>query len=142
MGELYDVDVLEWSEHQAQLLRQHAAGEPSNEAPDWPNIIEEIGSVGRSELAAVKSLLRQALLHNLKAEAWPFSREVLHWRAEARRFRVDAADRFSPSMRQNLDVPGLYRQALRLLPDAIDGQPPLPLDPACEVTLDELLADD
>ena len=42
MGDVYDMDVLEWSEHQARLLRQHAAGETGNEAPDWANIIEEI----------------------------------------------------------------------------------------------------
>ncbi len=53
MGELYDADVLEWSEHQARLLRQHAAGKPGNEAPDWTNIIEEVESVGRSQLTAV-----------------------------------------------------------------------------------------
>jgi hypothetical protein len=39
MGELYDTDVLEWSQHQARLLRQHAAGEAGNKAPDWANIM-------------------------------------------------------------------------------------------------------
>ena len=73
MGELYDVDVLEWSEHQARLLRRHAAGEPANEAPDWANIIEEIESVGREQMHAVESLLVQALVHDLKSEAWPLS---------------------------------------------------------------------
>ncbi len=60
MGELYEVDVLEWSEHQARLLRQHVAGERTNEAPDWANIIEEVESVGRSQLHAVEVLLLQA----------------------------------------------------------------------------------
>ncbi len=44
----YDADVLQWSEHQAALLRRAAAGERVNDL-DWPNIIEEIESVGRSE---------------------------------------------------------------------------------------------
>ena len=139
MGELYDVDVLEWSEHQARLLRRHAAGEPANEAPDWANIIEEIESVGREQLHAVESLLVQALVHDLKSEAWPLSREVPGWRAEARRFRGDAADRFTPSMRQRLDVARIYRRTLRAMPDSIDGQPPLPVPTVCPVTLDELL---
>ncbi len=139
MGELYDTDVLEWSEHQARLLRQHAAGEVSNEAPDWPNIIEEIESVGRSQLNAVRSLLRQALIHDLKCEAWPLVSYVPHWRAEALRFRVDAADAFSPSMRQHIDVAQLYKGALRLLPESIDGLQPLPVPQVCPVTLDELL---
>jgi Domain of unknown function DUF29 len=136
----YDSDILVWSEHQAELLRRVARGEPVNEAPDWPNIIEEVESVGRSELAAVKSLLVQALAHMLKAEAWPLSRDVPHWQAEARGFRSDAADRFSPSMRQNIDMADLYRRALLRVPETLDGQPPLPVPMECPVTLDELLA--
>jgi Domain of unknown function DUF29 len=137
----YDADILTWSEHQASLLRRVAAGEPPNEQPDWPNIVEEIESVGRSELAAVKSLLVQALAHMLKAEAWPLSRDVPHWRAEARGFRADAADRFAPSMRQSIDMAALYRRALQRLPSTIDDQPPLPVPPECPVTLDELLGE-
>jgi len=142
MSDLYDTDILLWSERQRDLLRRVAAGEPVNEAPDWPNIIEEIESVGSEQLHAVVSLLRQALIHMLKAEAWPLSREVPHWQAEARRFRIDAADRYAPSMRQRIDIDRVYRQALRGLPETIDGQPPLPVPESCPVTLDELLAED
>ncbi len=138
--DLYDEDILLWSERQAELLRRVAAADRANqEAPDWPNIIEEIESVGRSQLSAVRSLLVQALLHDLKAEAWPVSREVPHWRAEARGFRGDAAEAFTPSMRQRIDVAALYRRAVDRLPDSIDGQPPLPVPTECPVTLDELL---
>jgi hypothetical protein len=138
----YDSDILEWSEQQATLLRHVAAGERINERPDWPNIIEEIESVGRSQLAAVRSLLIQALAHKLKAEAWPLSQEAPGWRAEALRFRIDAADIYAPSMRQHIDVAALYAKALRVLPETIDGQPPLPVRPDCLVTLDELLSVD
>ncbi len=141
MSDLYDADVLEWSEHQARLLQQHAAGKPGNEAPDWANIIEEVESVGRSQLSAVRSLLTRALEHDLKCKAWPRSRDVPHWRVEARRFRIDAAEAFTPSMRQRIDVNGLYCKALSLLPETIDGQPPLAVDAACPVTLDDLLED-
>lgn len=97
MGDVYDTDILEWSEQHAELLRRRAAGELVNEAElDWPNVAEEVESVGREQLQAVASLLVQALAHDLKAEAWPLSREVPGWRAEARRFRGDAAARFTP----------------------------------------------
>ncbi len=139
MSDLYDADVLEWSEHQARLLRQHAGGGPGNETPDWANIIEEIESVGRSQLSAVKSLLMRALEHDLKCKAWPQSRDVPHWKIEARRFRIDATEAFTPSMRQRINVDELYRKALSLLPEMMDGQPPLEVDPACPATLDELL---
>jgi hypothetical protein len=136
----YDTDVLLWSERQAELLRRMAAGEPVNETPDWPNIIEEVGDVGLSSLRACRSLLVQALVHMLKAQAWPLSREAPHWAAEARRFRADAADAFSPSMRQRIDIADLYRRALRAMPEMIDGQAPLPVPETCPVTLDELLS--
>ena len=134
-----DTDILLGSEHQAALRRCRAAGEVVNDVElDWPNIAEEIESVGSEPLHAVISLLVQALVHMLKAEAWPSSREVPHWQSEARRFRGDAADRFSPSIRQRLDLARLYQRALRVLPESVDGAPPLP--PVCPVTLDELLS--
>jgi hypothetical protein len=140
MSQAYDDDVLEWSEHQARLLRQHAAGHGGNETPDWDNIIEEVESVGRSQLSAVRSLLVQALLHDLKCQAWPSSPEVPHWRAEARGFRGDAAEAFTPSMRQRIDMDELYRRALNRLPESIDGQTPLPVPEACPVTLEDMLS--
>ena len=135
----YDSDIVDWSGHQAALLRRMAAGERVANL-DWGNIIEEIESVGRSQLDAVESLLTQAFLHDLKAEAWPLSRDVAHWRAEARLFRRQARRRFTPSMRHKLDVADLYADALAGLPETLDGQPPLRATELCPVTLDELLA--
>jgi hypothetical protein len=140
MSDLYDADILEWSEQQAALLRRVAAGERLNDAsPDWANIIEEVESVGREQLHAVESLLVQALLHTLKAEAWPQSPAVPHWQAEARLFRAQARRRFVPSMRDRINLASIYRDAVRGLPDTIDGQAPLPVPDNCAVTLDELL---
>ena len=137
----YDTDVVTWSEHQAALLRGLAAGQTPNETPHWENIAEEIEDVGRSERNSVESHLVQALLHDLKAEAWPLSRDVPHWRAEARGQRDEARRRFSPSMAQRIDVAKLYREALRRMPETMDDTPPLPVPPACPVTLKELLAE-
>ena len=142
MGDLYETDILLWSEHQAALLRQHAATARANDAIDWPNIIEEIESVGNEQRHQVAGLLAQALAHMLKAAAWPLSHAVPGWEADARRFRGEAADRFAPSMRQRLDMAKLYRRAIRCLPDTIDGEPPLAVPEVCPVTLDELLAED
>jgi hypothetical protein len=141
--DLYDTDILLWSERQAELLRRHAAGERVNDgAIDWPNIIEEVESVGSEQRHAVESLLGQALRHMLKAEAWPLSRDAPSWRADAIDFRQQARRRFTPSMRQRIDVADLYADAMRALPETIDDQLPLPVPQACPVTLDELLSDD
>ena len=142
MSDLYDSDIVIWSERQAELLRRVAAGEPVNEAPDWPNIIEEIESVGSEQRHAVESLLLRALIHMLKAEAWPLSRDVPHWQAEARVFRAQARRRFVPSMRQRIDLASIYADSLRGLPNTIDGEAPLPVPEVCPVTLDELLDDE
>jgi hypothetical protein len=36
---------------------------------------------------------------------------------------------------------GLYADALAAMPETIDGQPPLPVDNICRVTLDEMLGE-
>jgi hypothetical protein len=134
---LYDVDILLWSEQQAKLLRQRSAN-----ALDWDNLAEEIEGVGLSDLRAVMSHLRLALLHDLKAEAWPLSRDVPHWRAEARLHRDEARDHYAPSMAQRIDIEKLYRQARRGMPETIDGALPLPVPDTCPVTLAEMLSED
>ena len=142
MSDLRDRDIVAWSEHQSALLRRLAAGEPMNEAPDWFNIAEEIESVGSEQIHAVESLLMRALLHLLKIEAWPLSRDVPHWRSGSRLFRAQARRRFVASMRRKLNVAGLYADALRALPEASDGLPPLPVPRDCQMTLEALLSEE
>ena len=138
----YDTDILIWSEQQAELLRRHVKGERANDgAIDWPNIIEEIEDVGRSELRSVELLLVQALRHMLKAEAWPHSRDAPNWRADAVDFRRQARRRFVPSMRQHIELVELYGDALAALPETQDGQPPLPVPDHCPLTLEQLLGE-
>jgi Domain of unknown function DUF29 len=142
MSDRYGDDIVIWSERQAELLRRIAAGEPVNEAPDWPNIAEEIEDVGRSQRDSVESHLTLAMLHDLKAEAWPLSPAVPGWRAEARLHRRMARRKFTPGMRQRIDVPGLYADAIAGLPETIDGLAALPVSDVCTVTLEELLSDE
>ena len=134
---LYEADILLWSEQQAELLRRRAANQL-----DWENLAEEIDAVGRNELRAVISHLRLALLHDLKAEAWPLARDVEHWRAEARGHRDEARDAYTPSMAQRIDVEKIYQQARRRLPTTMDATHPLPVPDTCPVTLAELLSDE
>ena len=142
MSDLYDTDIVEWSERQSALLRRLAAGERINDQIDWENVVEEVESVGREQLHAVESLLFQTFLHLLKAQAWPLSRDVENWRADARGFLAQASNRYVPSMAQRLNLARIYQQAIRALPEKLDGQAPLPVPEACPVTLEELLADE
>ena len=131
MSDLYETDVVTWSERQAALLRRIAGGERINDQVDWENVVEEIESVGQSQIDAVESLLFQAFVHNLKATAWPLARDVPGWEGEARGFCAQARRKYRPSMRQKIDLPGIYDDARQALPDMLDGQPKLPVPQSC-----------
>ena len=110
----YDSDILEWSEEQARALRNLARSRPdlSNEL-DWENVAEEIECVGRSEFAAVRSHILQILIHVIKGVSVPDSASMLHWRKEVVAFHGDLLDGITPSMRVRLDLPRLWREALK-----------------------------
>ena len=142
MSDLYERDALAWAEQQSALLDRLAAGERLNEAVDWPNVIGEVRDVGLAQLTACRSLLRQAMLHLLKLHTWPNGSAASHWRGEARTFLLDAGDRFTPSMRQRIDLDRLYVQALSLMREDVDvdvDSEARRLPATCPFTLDELL---
>lgn len=74
-----DSDIVRWSQRQATLLRERAAGRLVNDAElDWSNIAEEIESVGisqkrevRSRLARICQLLpKWAFQPELRSRSW------------------------------------------------------------------------
>ncbi len=137
--DLYDRDVLLWSQQTADLLRRLARGERVN-GVDWAHVVEEIEDVGLSELNAVRSHLRLMLVHLLKLRGWPDSPSAPHWRTEVVSFQKDAARRFAPSMRQRIDLQEVWSDAREQLEAAAyDGQPAPPWPATCPVTLDQLL---
>lgn len=137
--DLYDRDVLLWSQQNAELLRRLARGERVN-GIDWVHVVEEIEDVGLSELNAVRSYLRLMLVHLLKLRGWPNSPSVPHWRTEVVSFQKDAARRFAPSMRQRIDIRDVWADAREQLEAAsYDGQDSPPWPATCPVTLDQLL---
>jgi hypothetical protein len=102
MGD-YDTDVLLWSEHQAELLRRRAAGELVNEAElDWPNIAEEIESLGQSERSKLRSLIGTVIEHLIKLEASPAIEPRNGWKETIDRARddIDLLMQDSPSLRR------------------------------------------
>jgi len=139
--DLYERDVLAWSEREAGYLRRVARGERVNDV-DWAHLVEEIEDVGLSELNAVISHLEQVLVHLLKLRVWPESPSARHWRVEVVAFQRNAARRFAPSMRQRIDLERLYRDAAdQLVAGQERGDPPLGLPASCPFTLDQLLTE-
>ena len=137
-SDIYE-DVLLWSEEQAALLRRLAAGERVNADIDWPALIEEVEGLGRSELRACESNLRQALVHLIKLARFP-EEAAAHWRGETATFLTEAQSCFSPSMRRKIDLNRIYKQARHLVDAAAEpGGSVGPLPDDCPVTLGELL---
>ena len=145
MSDLYEEDIVLWSERQGELLRRRAEGELVNDAElDWPNIAEEIESMGRAERDQLISRLAILLAHLLK---WRFQAERRgnSWRLsilEQRRRSVRIVTR-SPSLRPHLDdiVAEAYGDAVLIAARETE----LPEDtfpPACPWTFEEaVLAD-
>jgi len=138
-NDLYERDILSWSEHQADLLRRLARGERVNDV-DWEHVVEEIEDAGLSELNAVRSYVRLMLVHLLKLQGWPDSPAADQWRREIASFQSDAVQRFAPSMRQRVDLASIYSRALNELKGTrFDDVSPQPWPSECPVDLDELL---
>ena len=136
--DLWRDDTYTWSLQQAERLRRLRAGERVNDL-DWDNVIEEIESVGRSQLEAVWSLLVQAVLHVMKRHAWPEDhRNLGKWRNEAVEFLAQAQDGYRPSMAQGLDLEAAARRAASRLRGLRYDTPPQPLPPMAPIPLDAL----
>jgi len=142
MSDLYDEDIVLWSERQGELLRRRAAGEFVNEAAlDWSNIAEEIESMGRAEQDQLISRLAILLAHLLK---WRFQpdRRGNSWRLtilEQRR-RCGRIVSRSPSLRPRLDdiLAEAYGDAV-LIAERETELPEATYPPACPWTFDEAM---
>ena len=108
---LYDDDILLWSEQQAAAIRELGRTRHVPNELDIENVAEEIESVGRSELAAVKSYIRLILLHLIKLAAEAPSDADAHWKSEILGFHSDMVSRYAPSMRQRIDLDVIWRSA-------------------------------
>jgi hypothetical protein len=140
--DLYDHDILTWSERQADLLRRLANGERVNDV-DWPHVIEEIADLGISELNAMRSLAGQMMIHLIKIHLFPADTARVHWHQELDAFVDSVTDRYASSMRQRIDLQTIWDRAKQRATKYFGGSraiATLPHD--CPWTIDELLASD
>ncbi len=107
---LYETDIVAWADRQVEELRRLAATSPSN-AVDWPNLIEEIESLGRSQVSGVERKLILILSHLLKCLSAPDSPAARGWRSEVASHQRVVRKRFSNSMRQLIDIAEVWSDA-------------------------------
>ena len=141
---LYDDDILLWSEQQAAAIRKLGATRRNlpNEL-DIENVAEEIESVGRSELAAVKSYLRLIFLHLIKLVVESDAPAADHRHGEIVGFHAEMMERYAPSMRQRVDMKAIWRsareQSLRVYAGMKD-RPASELPADCPFSIDDFAA--
>ena len=139
---LYDQDILLWSEQQAEVIRR--LGRMGRDLPnelDVENVAEEIESVGRSELAAVKSHIRLICLHLIKLVIEEGSEAVPHWQGEILAFHAEMIERYAPSMRQRIDLNAVWRSACEQSMLVYEKAQSGALPANCPFTLDDLLGE-
>jgi hypothetical protein len=111
----FDFDIYAWTQRQGALLRRLAVGERLNDANlDWPNIADEIETLGRSERGAVASHITNIIEHLVKLEASPAKDPRAGWKTTVRRsrLRIEHLLEESPSLRPHL--PDLIAKAMAL----------------------------
>jgi hypothetical protein len=111
-GSLYDDDFYAWTQEQAELLRRLPA--VSNRL-DSELVAEEIEDLGKSELHTVQSLCEHIIEHFLKLEFSGLREPADHWRDAIVEWRVQIDKKITRSIAAKIDLPGRYRDALRLL---------------------------
>ncbi|MGE7418544.1 DUF29 domain-containing protein [Methylobacterium tarhaniae] len=109
---LYDEDVVAWAEQQAAALRALGARPDLSTVLDWDNIIEEVESVGRSEISTVERALRLVLVHLIKHLSAPHQPPAQHWRSEIVAFQITGRVSYRPSMRRKINLDKVWRDAV------------------------------
>ena len=100
VGDLYDSDFYGWTQRQAALLK---VGDVA--AADLSNILEEIETLGRKEVAALRSRYTVLATHLLKQMFQP-ARAGRSWRTTILKQRIAIARHMAdnPSLKSRADV--------------------------------------
>lgn len=103
LKQLYDEDIVAWSEHQAETLRV-AGRSGSNLNLDWENLAEEIDDLGKSYRASLKSHIRRIVQHLVKLQYSPAVDPRNGWRRTIMlaRFEIEDLLKESPSLRRTV----------------------------------------
>jgi Domain of unknown function DUF29 len=137
LKQLYETDDNLWLEETIELLKQKQFNQL-----DVENLIEELISLGKRDLAKAKSLLRQIIIHLLLLQYWQieYERNYRHWLGEIKTFRYDLNNHLTTNLINKLqdDLENIYQSAV----DFVKIKTNLTVLPEkCPYTLPQLLDD-
>lgn len=136
--QVYESDFALWLKEQTLALKERRSA-----ALDWDNLAEEIEGLARSDRRALRSFLRNALVHMLELAYWDTGRErnQRQWRQHLINARNEMAVVLedSPSLVSYLaDVFERTYQAARKEAENVIGRP---LPAGCEWTLEQVCSE-
>lgn len=109
----YDEDFYGWSQQQAAVLRGIATRRDLPNELDLEHVAEEIEDVGNARRSSVQSYTRLILVHLLKAASVSNSALRNKWFGEIAGFHSELTNRYSKSMRQEIEMARRWRQAFK-----------------------------
>jgi hypothetical protein len=142
---LYDEDYFAWLQQQAAALRRLAQSRR-----DLPNdleieqIAEEIEDVGKSELRATRSFIRNILIHLLLVAFDLHSSARGRWKSELLVFHAGLKSFATLSMRQLIDMNALWNDAIEVADARLQdyaSQLPRRLPSRCPLSFDQMISD-
>jgi hypothetical protein len=114
LQQLYEIDDYLWLEETIKVLKNKDL-----ENLDIDNLIEELESLGRSELNKVRSLLKQIIIHILLLEYWQeeYDRNCSHWKGEIIAFRDDLNNSLTTTLKNKLvqELESIYNVAVKIV---------------------------
>ena len=144
---LYQTDYYAWTKQQAAELRKLAAARV-NTTLDLENLAEEVESLGRSDLATVRSQLRRIIEHLLKLEHSPATEPRFGWRESVIDARDVIPDVITATLRREVEaeLAKTYQQGRRRAEAALmrhgerEAASALPAD--CPYSFDRIVSQD
>ncbi|MEB3310140.1 MAG: DUF29 domain-containing protein [Snowella sp.] len=130
---LYETDYYLWLEKTIEALQSSNLSQI-----DYQNLIEELTSLGKTDLRTVNSLIKQIIIHRLKIDYLPDREPRKHWCKEIFNFQDQLSDTLTAFLQAKIDLDELYRRAKRQV--LLDYEIELP--ESCPYSLSNLLTDD
>ncbi len=130
MTDIYETDFVQWTEEQAKALSEH-----NEKALDWENLKEEIDNLGKEQINAVHSFLKQIIIHRLKLDYTNDIQSRGHWMDEIDDSQDEIEIRLTNTLLNKINIQPQYERAKRKVLKMYD----VSLPDICPYTFEDLM---